>query len=45
LCGYEDSPRPGEKRASAAKKEKEKEKEKKPISRVNYKPFTGAFEL
>jgi len=39
LCGYEDSPRSGEKRAAAAAK-KEKEKEKKPISKV-----TGAFEL
>jgi hypothetical protein len=45
LCGYDDPPRSGEKRAAAARKEKEKEKEKKPISRVNYKSFTGAYEM
>jgi hypothetical protein len=39
LCGYNDSPKASEKKAAA------KEKEKKPVSRVNYKPFTGAFEL
>jgi len=41
LCGYDNPPRASEKRAAAAKKEKEK----KPVSKVHYKPFTGAFEL
>jgi hypothetical protein len=29
---------------SAAKKDKEKEK-KKPLSKINHKPITGAFEM
>jgi hypothetical protein len=41
LCGYDDPPKSSEKRAAAARKEKEK----KPVSRVIYEPFTGAFEM
>jgi hypothetical protein len=43
LCRYDDPPRASEKRDAAAKKEKEKDK--KPLSRVNYRQVTGAFEL
>jgi hypothetical protein len=40
LCGYDDPSKSSEKRAAAARKEKEK-----PVSRVIYEPFTGAFEM
>jgi hypothetical protein len=46
MCGYDEPPRTLEKWSTSKNdKEKDKGKGKKPLSKINLKPITGAFEL